>query len=119
MTKNFFAIMITLQLSQSIVFKYILYLGKGKENTAPNSTESGSGWQSKDTVKEMKEKFHHLTERAKQEARDGDLEECLRLYKQAYKIHKSEKVAKRIEKLKVQCHISCNFLDFQHLYNTH
>ena len=49
----------------------------------------------------MKEKFHHLTERAKQEARDGDLEECLRLYKQAYKIHKSEKVAKRIEKLKV------------------
>ena len=49
----------------------------------------------------MREKFRDLTQRAKEMAQDGDLEESLKLYQKAYKLHKSEKVAKRIKKLEV------------------
>jgi hypothetical protein len=55
----------------------------------------------------LKEKFHRLTHKAKQEAHAGDLEESLKLYKKAYKIQNSKIVAQRIEKLEVW---KCYFL---------
>jgi hypothetical protein len=77
-----------------------LYLDANEE-TKKKGEETTTGWKSKDGVEDIKAKFQDLTRRAKQEAHDGDLEESLKLYKKAYKIHKSEKVAKRIEKLEV------------------
>ncbi len=59
------------------------------------------GWKSKESVEDLKAKFRDLTVKAKKEAYGGDLKEGLKLYKKAYKIHKSEKVAKRIEILEV------------------
>ena len=65
------------------------------------SKETATGWKSKESIEELKEKFHNLTRRAKQEAYDGDFEASLKLYKKAYKIQKSKIVAQRIAKLKV------------------
>ena len=62
---------------------------------------STTGWKSKESIEDMREKFRDLTQRAKEMAQDGDLEESLKLYQKAYKLHKSEKVAKRIKKLEV------------------
>ena len=62
---------------------------------------STTGWKSKEGIEDMREKFRDLTQRAKEMAQDGDLEESLKLYQKAYKLHKSEKVAKRIKKLEV------------------
>ena len=62
---------------------------------------STTGWKSKESIEDMREKFQNLTRRAKEMAQDGDLEESLKLYQKAYKLHKSEKVEKRIKKLEV------------------
>ena len=62
---------------------------------------STTGWKSKESIEDMREKFRDLTQRAKEMAQDGDLEESLKLYQKAYMLHKSEKVAKRIKKLEV------------------
>lgn len=53
-------------------------------------------------VCELKARYNSLLMKAKEKSREGDLVRCLKLYKKAYKIHKSEKVAKRIEKLEVR-----------------
>ena len=69
---------------------------------------STTGWKSKESVEDLREKFRDLTRRAKESAQDGDLEESLKLYEKAYKIHKSEKISKRIQKLKVY---TCRILE--------
>ena len=66
------------------------------------SKETTTEWKSKENIEELKEKFHNLTRRAKQEAYDGDFEASLKLYKKAYKIQKSKIVAQRIAKLKAK-----------------
>ncbi|XP_028400404.1 DNA excision repair protein ERCC-6-like [Dendronephthya gigantea] len=52
-----------------------------------------------ESLEDLKEQFKDFINRAKHAASDGNLEKSLTLYKKAYKIHKSEKVLKRIDKL--------------------
>jgi K+/H+ antiporter YhaU regulatory subunit KhtT len=70
-------------------------------DSASRAESKETGWKSKDSIEELKEKFHRLTHKAKQEAHAGDLEESLKLYKKAYKIQNSKIVAQRIAKLEV------------------
>lgn len=48
-----------------------------------------------------KAKYNKLIEKAKELGRQGQLEQALGLFEKAYKIHQSEKLGRKIEKLKV------------------
>ena len=48
-----------------------------------------------------KARFNELVTQGKEKTRQGDLHGALELYQAAYKIHKSQKLANRIQKLKV------------------
>ena len=48
-----------------------------------------------------KAKYNKLIGKAKELGRQGQLEQALGLFEKAYKIHQSEKLGRKIEKLKV------------------
>lgn len=48
-----------------------------------------------------KAKYNKLIEKAKELGRQGQLEQALGLFEKAYKIHQSDKLGRKIEKLKV------------------
>ena len=52
-------------------------------------------------------RFNELVTQGKEKTRQGDLYGALEHYQKAFKIHKSQKLAQKIEKLKVQL-ILCN-----------
>ena len=69
----------------------------GKETASENERkDSDSGLSEEDKIL-----FNGLISKAKQKAKDGELDKALKLYEKAYSIHGSDKLKRKIDRLKV------------------